>query len=61
MRKKMYTGLLQDLKEMLGEKAANEVIYGLLSASDVELIELRACAEAIMISDKASQAITLTG
>lgn len=49
MRKKVCTGLLHELKEMLGEEATNDIIYGFLNATDRELQEIKESAEMILM------------
>ena len=47
--KKVCSRLLYDLKEMLGEEIASDVIYGFINASDKELREIRDTAEKILL------------
>lgn len=48
MGKTVCAKLLNDLKDILGEQASNEVVGSLMKASDVELKELRASLDLAM-------------
>ena len=46
--KKMCTRVVQELKDLLGDEAANEILGGFLRASDSELREIRRSLEAFL-------------
>ncbi len=48
MEKKLCTSVVQELKELLGDEAANELLGGFLRASDSDLREIRRTLEAFM-------------
>jgi hypothetical protein len=46
--KKMCTRVVQELKELLGDEATNEILCGFLRASDSDLKEIRRSLEAFL-------------
>jgi hypothetical protein len=58
VRKVLCKGIMNEMKELLGETTANDVLYGLLQASDQQLEELRRCVEAILVYENAAPMTT---
>ncbi|HZG57127.1 hypothetical protein [Paenibacillus sp.] len=54
MEKKICTGVVNDLKELLGDEVANELICGFLQASDKELQEFRSALEPLFRKEAVS-------
>ncbi|WP_309120463.1 hypothetical protein [Paenibacillus sp.] len=48
MEKKSCTRVVQELKELLGDELANDIIVGFVRASDKELREIRRSLEAVL-------------
>lgn len=50
MKKIVCSSLLQELKALIGEEAANDVVCGFLKASDEELLAFRKAAGLLLAS-----------